>query len=314
MTTQSIAIIIPAYNEDLTIKDVMLGFHQELPSATIYVIDNNSQDQTAKIALETFQTFQISGYVLSEKLQGKGFAVRRAFMNIDADIYVLVDADTTYSSADIHRMLLPVMQDTCDMVVGDRLSEGEYARANKRPFHNLGNNLVRTSINLLFKQQIRDVMSGYRVMNRFFVKNFPILSKGFEIETEMTLHALDKLFRIQEIPILYQDRPAGSVSKLNTVSDGMRVLLTIFNIFKDYRPFLFFSGLSVGVFVLGLLFGIPVFIEFFHVHFIHKVPSAVLASGLMVMALLLFAIGLILDTVVKNHRFNYYLWLLRKDA
>ena len=225
----------------------------------------------------------------------------------------MVDADMTYSAKDIHNLMSPVKSKTADMVVGDRLSGGDYRRENKRSFHGFGNALVRTMINLLFRSRLKDIMSGYRVFSREFVKNYPVLCEGFEIETEMTLHALDKRFRIVEIPVEYNDRPEGSVSKLNTVNDGIRVIKTIFTIFKDYKPLLFFGSFSLLFFIFGLIDGIPVIIEYFETKFITKVPSAILAMGLVLVSLLSFSIGLILDTVVKIHKFNYELQLNKSD-
>lgn len=305
-----LAIIIPAYNEEVTIKEVITRFHKAAEDASIYVIDNNSKDSTRKIAEKTIKKLSCKGAVIFEGRQGKGNAVRRAFMDIDADIYAMVDADLTYSEKDLAKLIQPIKENVCDIVVGDRLTEGLYSKENKRMFHDFGNNLVKGMINFLYKNNIKDVMSGYRIFNRFFVKNFPILSEGFEIETEMTLHTLDKRFRVKEIPISYVDRPEGSESKLNTISDGIRVVKTIFTIFKHYKPLSFFGIATFMFFILGLAAGIPPIIEFIQDQFVKKVPLSILASGLMICAIINFAIGLILDTVVKYNRFNYELQLL----
>jgi glycosyltransferase involved in cell wall biosynthesis len=250
------------------------------------------------------------GTVISEKRQGKGMAVRKAFNEIDADYYVMVDADMTYDPEEVHTLLKPVVDGEQDMVVGDRHSSGMYKSENKRKFHNFGNSLVTKIINMLFKSSLVDILSGYRVFSRRFVKTFPITCAGFEIETEMTLHALDKRFQVKEIPVNYKDRPEGSFSKINTFSDGIRILRTIMWVFKDYRPLLFFGSLSLLFAVLGILMGLPVLYEYIEYKFIYRVPSAILATGLMIFSLLFFGIGLILDTVAKFQRFNYELHLL----
>lgn len=306
-----LAIIIPAYNEAQTIETVVSQFYREYPDADLYVIDNNSTDNTAQIASDTFKKLKAKGSIIFEPRKGKANAVRRAFIEIKADIYVLVDADSTYFAEDLKLLINPIIMNEADLVVGDRLSKGVYHQENKRMFHNFGNNLVKFSINFLFKTKLNDIMSGYRVFNNFFVKNFSVLSEGFELETEMTLFALDKKFRIKEVPIKYQDRPHGSESKLNTFSDGFKVIKAIILIFKDYKPFVFFSFLSLIFLFLGFIIGLPVIIEFINTEYITKVPSAILASGLMILSFLAFAIALILDTVVKHNRIYYELNLLR---
>ncbi|MCK4795987.1 MAG: glycosyltransferase, partial [Spirochaetes bacterium] len=299
-----------AYNEEKTIKQVIKKFYLANPKGWIYVVDNNSNDNTNKIAYESIEELKCKGDVIFESRKGKGNAIRKAFLEIEADIYVIVDADLTYSEKELDILLEPVKKNECDMCVGDRHSKGYYTKENKRVFHEFGNSLVRNLINLLFKSKLRDIMSGYRVMSHFFVKNFPILSEGFEIETEITLHSLDKRFRIKEIPISYKERPFGSVSKLNTIKDGFRVLKTIFGIFKDYKPLIFFSLISLIFFIIGIIVGTPVILEFIKAQYINRIPSAILSSGLMIISMLLFAIGLILDTVVKHYRYNYEVSLL----
>jgi glycosyltransferase involved in cell wall biosynthesis len=304
---RNIVIIIPAYNEEVTVKATIAKFHEQMPEAIIYIIDNNSTDNTNRIANETLSEIGCKGKVFFEERQGKGCAIRRAFREIDSDIYVMVDADFTYSPQDIQKLLEPVLKDDADMVIGDRHITGDYAKENKRRFHQFGNIMVRNLINFLFSSNLNDIMSGYRVFNKKFVKNLPILSDGFEIETEMTIHAIDRKFRIVEIPINYQDRPQGSSSKLKTFSDGYRVIKMIFRIFRDYRPFKFFGFLSMLFFIVGTLIGLPPVLEFIKYQFVYKVPSAILATGCMIFSLILFSVGLILDTSVRLYNSNYEL-------
>lgn len=300
-----IAVLIPCYNEELTIAKVISDFKNELPEADIYVYDNNSSDNTSKIARE------YGAIVKKEYRQGKGNVVRSMFRDIDAEIYIMADGDDTYPAQFLHSLIEPVMRGEADMVLGDRHSNGTYKDENKRPLHNFGNNLVRNLINKLFHAKLKDIMSGYRVFNKRFVKTMPINSNGFEIETEMTLHALDKKFLIHEIPIEYRDRPEGSFSKLNTVSDGMRVLKTILWVFKDYKPLTFFTIVSGVFFMMALLVGIPVIIEFMQTSKILKIPSAILAVGLVLISIMSLFSGFILDTIVKQHRETYELFLNR---
>ncbi|MEG1504607.1 MAG: glycosyltransferase family 2 protein [Enterococcus sp.] len=305
MNNETIAILIPCYNEALTIKKVINDFQKELPEADIYVYDNNSTDDTYEIALKE------GVIVRKEPRQGKGNVIRQMFFDIEADYYLMVDGDDTYPAEHAHEMINSLREGKADMVIGDRLSNGTYFDENKRAFHDFGNNLVKNSINRLYKADIKDVMTGYRGFNRIFVKSFPVMSSGFQIETEFTIHALDKRFKLVEIPIDYRDRPEGSESKLDTFSDGTKVLLTIMKMCKDYKPMLFFTSLSIIFFLLGLICGIPVINEFFHTGFITKVPSSILASGLMIFGLLLLVTGLILDTVVTNTKKEYELNLHR---
>ncbi|WP_374719575.1 DPM/DPG synthase family glycosyltransferase [Parageobacillus toebii] len=300
-----IAVLIPCYNEEKTIGKVVSDFKRELPEADIYVYDNNSSDRTSLIAAEH------GAIVRKEFRQGKGNVVRSMFREIDADIYVMVDGDDTYPAESVHQLIEPIKRGEANMVIGDRLSNGTYFQENKRPFHNFGNNLVKNLINFLYKSDIKDIMTGYRAFDKLFVKSMPVMSPGFEIETEMSIHALDKKFLIKEVPIDYRDRPEGSESKLNTFSDGWKVLKTIFILFKDYKPFLFFSLWALLFFILGLAVGIPVVVEFIQTKFITRVPSAILAVGLMIFALLSFTCGLILDTVAAAHRKQYELELTR---
>ena len=302
---EKIAVLIPCYNEELTIEKVIKDFKKELPEADIYVYNNNSKDRTREIAVKN------GAIVVDEYKQGKGNVVRSQFRDIEADIYVMVDGDDTYPAEFVHKLIEPVRNGEADMAIGDRLSNGTYQKENKRPFHELGNNLVKKSINVLFKTDLKDIMTGYRVFNKRFVKNMPVLSPKFEIETEMSLYALDKKYIIKEIPIIYRDRPEGSSSKLNTISDGIKVVKTIVKMFKDYKPLKFFGVIAAILFIIGLAFGIPVIVEFFKTRYITKVPTAVLATGIMILSVIVGQCGVILDTVVKHHRESYELNLLR---
>lgn len=301
----NIAIILPAYNEELTIEKVMLDFHLHCPEASIYVIDNNSTDKTSAIAKFILKENGINGEVIFVRKRGKANAMKAAFNKINADIYVMADADNTYLGEDLNKLLAPIVSSEYDLAVGNRFTGSGYKKENKRRFHNFGNNLVRKIINILFKADLKDVMSGYRALSRNFVKNYPILCEGFEIETEMTLHCLDKRFNIIEVPIIYKDRMEGSLSKLNTLKDGFRVLKTIFNIFKDYKPLKFFSSLSLIFFLAGLALGFAPIKEFIEFKYVYKVPSAILATGMMIFSLLFITIGLILDTIVRYEKFNF---------
>lgn len=314
MTPQvkDIAIILPAYNEQQTIGQTVEDFHNELPEARIWIINNHSDDATAQIACETLMRLGCNGGVMNEPRPGKGNAVRRAFLDIDADIYVLADADMTYPASQVHILIAPVLTGEADMVVGDRHSAGHYAAENKRALHDFGNHLVRNLVNWLFHARLTDIMSGYRVLNRRFVKSYPILVEGFEIETDMTLHALDKRFRILEVPIQYQDRPTGSLSKLNTIRDGVRVLNTISNILRYYRPLLFFGSAALTFALLGLIAGVPVLEDYLVQQYILHIPLAILATGLGIIAVLLGAIGLILDSIAHQERRKFERELLSR--
>ena len=302
---EKIAVLIPCYNEELTVEKVIKDFRRELPEAEIYVYDNNSKDKTAQIAREN------GAIVKHEYKQGKGNVVRSMFSDIDADLYIMVDGDDTYPAESVHTLIEPVRRGEADMCIGDRLSNGTYQKENKRPFHEFENNIVRGSINFLFGSKLKDIMTGYRVFNKKFVKNMPVMSAKFEIETEMSLYALDERFVIKEIPLVYRDRPEGSFSKLNTITDGFKVVKTIIKMLKNYHPFRFYTGVAAIFFLLGLLVGIPVVVEFFKTAYITKVPSAVLATGLMIIAVLAEQCGIILETVVRVNRENYELNLLR---
>lgn len=303
--TDRIAVLIPCYNESLTIGKVVEDFKTALPSATIYVYDNNSSDSTADIARAH------GACVKTEPRQGKGNVVRQMLRDIDADYYVMVDGDDTYPAESAIDLLKPLMEDRADMAVGDRLSNGTYGKENDRAFHGFGNNLVRFLIKIIYGFEFSDVMTGYRAFNRVFAKTMPVLSPSFEIETELSIHAVDKRWRIAEVPIDYRDRPEGSESKLDTVSDGIKVLLTIGSLFKDYRPLALFSWISFVLCAIGLVVGIPVIVEFIQTGFVPKMPSALLAVAFVFAGLLSFSCGLILDTVVKGNRKEYELAVTR---
>lgn len=290
-----IAVLIPCYNESKTVAKVVTDYKKALPEADVYVYDNNSTDGTAEIAAAA------GAIVRYERRQGKGNVIRTMFREIDADCYIMADGDDTYPAEYAPEMARLVLEEKADMVVGDRLS-ATYFTENKRPFHNVGNKAVRGLINMIFKSNIRDIMTGYRAFSRPFVKHFPVLSKGFEIETEMTIHALDKNFYIREIPVNYRDRPEGSVSKLNTVQDGMRVIKTIFTLFRDYRPLAFFGIMGLVALLLGIGFFIPVLVEYFQVGLVPRFPTLIMSIFMMIIGMLLFAVGLILDVIAKKHK------------
>ncbi len=305
-----VAIVIPAYNEEQTIAAVINDFHRARPDARIVVVDNNSKDATSKYTKEAFSALGISGVLIHEKRQGKANAIRRAFHEIEADCYVMVDADSTYSASSLEALLAPVLRGEADMVVGDRHAQGDYAKENNRPFHDFGNKLVRKLINYIFSAELNDILSGYRVFSRRFVKSYPILIRGFELETDLTLHALDKRLAIVELPTPYADRPAGSQSKLNTFRDGMRVIYTIFHIMRHNRPLSFFSGLSAFTAVVGLVAGMPAILDYLNHSHVYHIPLAILASALELVALLLLTTGLILDSIARFHRIDFELRLL----
>lgn len=297
----SIAALVPCYNEAVTIAKVCDDFKKYLPEATVYVYDNNSSDNTAEIAREH------GAVVKLEPRQGKGNVVRQMLRDIDVDCYVMVDGDDTYPIEQVRDVIAPILNDEADHVVGDRLSNGTYAAENKRAGHGFGNDLVRWLIKVLYGFEYTDVMTGYRAFNREFAKTLPVLSPGFEIETELSIHAVDKRWRIAQVPIDYRDRPEGSESKLNTVSDGVKVLKMIFSLFKDYKPLGFFSFIALVFFVVGLCFGIPVIVEFASTGLVPKLPTAIVAVAFCGLAALMLVCGLILDTVVKGHRRDWEL-------
>lgn len=304
---EKVAVLIPCYNEELSIGQVVEDFKKELPEADIYVYDNNSTDNTYEIAKNS------GAIVRKEHNQGKGNVIRRMFREVEADIYVLVDGDDTYPANEVHKLIKPIIDEEADMVVGDRISSGKYKEENKLLFHEFGNKVVKKAINRLFKSKLNDVMSGYRAFNRIFVKNMPVISTKFEIETEMTLHALDKRFIIKEIPIEYRDRKEGSVSKIDTIPDGIQVLKKIISMYKDYKPRGFFFVTSIVCAIVALIVGVPVIIEFYKTHYITKVPSAILATGIMTLSIIIAQCGAILDTIVKEHKEKFEHQLLNYE-
>ena len=299
---KKIAVLIPCYNESKTIEKVVKDYKKALPEADIYVYDNNSKDHTDEIARKA------GAIVRYEYKQGKGNVIRTMFREIEADCYLMIDGDDTYPAENAREMCDLVLAGKADMVIGDRLSS-TYFTENKRPFHNFGNKIVRWLINKLFKNNVKDIMTGYRAFSNQFVKGFPVLSKGFEIETEMTIHAVDKNFKLVEIPVTYRDRPQGSVSKLNTYSDGIKVLKTIMTLFKEYRPGLFFGILSLPFLVSSLLLGIPVIAEYFRTGLVPRFPSLIVSGIFLVISLLLWVCAIILQVIVKKHRQLYELMM-----
>ncbi len=290
-----VAVILPAHNEELTVCGTILDFHKALPHAYIYVVDNASTDNTGNIARATMASHAIMGAVLTERRKGKGNAVRRAFLDVDADVYLMADADSTYPAAQAKELVTPVLAGEADMVIGDRHSNGDYQRENRRPLHNFGNTLVQRLVNMVSRTNFIDIMSGYRAMSRAFIRTYPLLVEGFQLETDLSLFAAQGRFRCLEVPVRYVDRPQGSHSKLNTVRDGFRVLWTIFRIVRFYKPLLFFSLCAIVLALAGLLLGLPVILEYMRYQFVYKVPTAILASALEILAMLLFSVGLTLD-------------------
>lgn len=298
----NIAVLIPCYNEGQTIKKVVEDFSREFPNSKVYVYDNNSSDGSAEIAAAA------GGIVKKERRQGKGNVVRSMFRDIVADCYILVDADDTYSAEDAHKLVNLIRNENVDMAVGDRLST-TYFTENKRPFHNFGNRLVRNLIRKLFKTNINDIMTGYRAFSYNFVKGFPVLSNGFEIETEMTIHAVYNNFNIIEIPVRYRDRPDGSNSKLNTYRDGARVISTIITLFKEYKPTVFFNAICTIFSIVGIILIVPPFDEYYRLGHITMYPRLFVGWFLIVIGLLNMITGIILDVICKKMRQNYELYM-----
>ena len=302
-----ICILIPCYNEAQTIEKVVRDFKDVLPTATVYVYDNNSTDSTADLALKA------GAIVRHEYQQGKGNVMRRMFREIAADAYILVDGDDTYPAEAAPEMVRLVLEKQADMVVGDRLSSTYYTQ-NKRPFHNFGNDLVRFCTNHLFGGEIKDIMTGYRAFSYQFVKSYPVLSKGFEIETEMTIHALQRNMQVENVVIEYRDRPEGSESKLNTYSDGFKVLHTILRLYKNYRPFAFFGLIAAVLAVLGIGFLIPVLQAYFATGLVSRFPTLIVCGLTLVAALLTFMSGVILDSQLSKDKrdFEFQLQTVRQ--
>ena len=300
IVNNQIAVLIPCYNEEQTVCEVVSAFKNNLPTAAVYVYDNNSTDKTAVVAVKS------GAVVCHEYRQGKGNVVRSMFRDIEADCYVMVDGDNTYPADVVQEMCALVLDGKADMVIGDRLSSTYFAE-NKRRFHNFGNDMVRKVINFLWKpkEPILDVMTGLRAFSPLFVKSFPVLSQGFEVETEMTIHALDNNLLIRSIPVQYRDRPEGSQSKLKTYSDGAKVLLTIFNLFRDYKPLKFFGTLAALLAIVSLILFLPVFSEFLQTGMVPRFPTLIVSVVMMLAAFLSAVCGLILDTNAKNNRKNF---------
>lgn len=299
-TNKKIAVLIPCYNESKTIEKVVKDYKKALPEADIYVYDNNSKDHTDEIAKKA------GAIVKYEYRQGKGNVIRSMFRDIDADCYLMIDGDDTYPAENAREMCDLVLNGRADMVIGDRLSS-TYFTENKRPFHNFGNRIVRLLINKLFSNHIKDIMTGYRAFSYDFVKGFPVLSKGFEIETEMTIHAVDKNYKLVEMPVTYRDRPEGSVSKLNTYSDGMKVLKTIAVLFKEYKPMGFFGLISLLLVLISLIFLIPPFAGYFATGEVAKFPSLIVGCFIFLTSILSLMCGIILQVIVKKDRQQYEL-------
>ena len=302
-----IAVLIPCYNEEKTIGKVVRDAKAALPEATIYVYDNNSTDRTVEIAREA------GAVIKHEYMQGKGNVIRRMFREIDAESYIMVDGDDTYPMEFAGEMVDKVLNHNADMVVGDRLSS-TYFTENKRPFHNFGNSIVRGSINQLFGCDIKDIMTGFRAFSYQFVKTFPVLSEGFQIETELSIHAVDHRWRIKDVPVEYRDRPEGSESKLNTVSDGIKVIAMIGTLFKDYRPLKFFSLIALIFAIIGLALGMPIVAEYFQTGLVARFPTAILAVSFMFLCGLSLATGLILDSVAKVERKQWELQVYKTHS
>ena len=290
-----IAILIPCYNESKTIAKVVGDFKKQLPEADIYVYDNNSTDNTADIAR------QAGAIVRYEQRQGKGNVVRRMLTDIEADCYLLVDGDDTYPSDNAKEMCNIVLNEHYDMVIGDRLSS-TYFQENKRPFHDYGNRFVRYAINQIFHSDIKDIMTGYRALSRHLVMSVPLLSEGFEIETELTINVLDNQLRIKQIPIEYRNRPIGSTSKLSTFKDGIKIIATIFRLFRDYKPLVFFSWISSILILASLLILLPVFIEYLQTGLVPRFPTLIVCGFIILFAMLLWMCGLILQVLLIRHR------------
>lgn len=303
MNTKKIAVLVPCYNEALTIGKVVADFKKFLPEADIYVYDNNSKDDTIAIAKAA------GAIVKQEKKQGKANVVFKMFREIEADIYIMIDGDDTYPVDCVQEMLEQFNENNCDMLVGDRLSNKSYKNENKRPFHNFGNNLVRNLINVFFGSELKDILSGYRIFSKKFVKNYSSSIKGFELETDLSIYSLHYGLTLDEYSINYRDRPEGSFSKLNTFTDGFKVIKLFFNLVRLYKPLLFFGTLSAVLLLIGLLFMIVPIREYFEYSYVYKVPTLIFSIMLIIISLLAFTTGLILDNIsiidTKNFKVRY---------
>ncbi|HJC32432.1 MAG TPA: glycosyltransferase family 2 protein [Candidatus Anaerobutyricum faecale] len=299
-----IAVLIPCYNEGKTVEKVVTDFKRVLPEAVVYVYDNNSTDNTAELARRA------GAVVRHEYQQGKGNVIRRMFREIDAECYIMTDGDDTYPAEFAREMADKVLRKHVDMVVGDRLSS-TYFEENKRPFHNMGNSIVRKAINVLFKSEIKDIMTGYRAFSYQFVKSFPVLSKGFEIETEMSIHAIDKNMYIENVVIDYRDRPEGSESKLNTYSDGIKVLLTIFRLYRNYKPINFFSVIALLLTVIAAIFFVPILVTYARTGLVPDFPTLIVCGFVEMAALMSLFAGVILQSLRQKDRQQFEMNLIR---
>lgn len=301
-----IAVLIPCYNEAMTIEKVIKDYKDALPEAVIYVYDNNSTDGTDAIARNA------GAVVRYENQQGKGNVIRRMFREVQAACYIMIDGDDTYPATSAREMADLVLNKQVDMVIGDRLSS-TYFKENKRPFHNVGNFMVRQTINHMFGSQLVDIMTGYRAFSYGFVKTFPVISKGFEIETEMSIHAVDKNMHVQSVVVSYRDRPVGSLSKLNTYTDGFKVIRTIFRLFKNYRPQVFFGSISAILCLLALIFFVPVLIVYLETGLVEKLPTLIVCGFALIAAIQSLFTGLLLSTIIQKNRHDFE-WNLQQVA
>ena len=299
-----IAVLVPCYNESKTVKKVVEDFRRALPEAVVYVYDNNSTDGTAALALEA------GAVVRHEYQQGKGNVIRRMFREIEAEVYIMVDGDDTYPAEAAPEMVRKVVEEQADMVVGDRLSSTYYTE-NKRPFHNFGNSFVKNCINRFFDTNIQDIMTGYRAFSYQFVKTFPVLSRGFEIETEMSIHAADKHMQVDHVVIEYRDRPEGSVSKLNTFSDGLKVLSRILSLYKNYKPLAFFSLLSGILAALSVVFLIPILVEYWQTGLVPRFPTLIVCGFVLIAALQSLFAGLVLQRMEQKNKQDFEMRLIQ---
>ena len=293
-----IAVLIPCFNEAVTIGKVVRDYRNVLPECTVYVYDNNSSDDTAK------EAEQAGAVVRREFQQGKGNVIRRMFREINAECYIMVDGDDTYPAQDAKEMARLVLEEQADMVIGDRLSS-TYFTENKRAFHNFGNAFVRKMINILFRSDIKDIMTGYRAFSYQFVKSFPVLSRGFEIETEMSIHAIDKNMALRNVVVDYRDRPEGSESKLNTYADGSKVILTIIRLYKYLRPMFFFGALSLVLLILATFFFVPVFLDYLQSGLVERFPTLIVCGFVVIASIQSFFSGMILETMMKKNRQDF---------
>jgi len=301
-----IAVIIPCYNEASTIGQVVKDFQEALPGAQVVVGDNNSHDDTAQVAR------QAGARVIAEPRQGKGNMLRTLFNAVDADCYLMVDGDATYPAGSAQEMCDMVLDDGCDMVIGDRLSSTYFA-VNRRPFHNAGNRLMRGLINWMCNSNVQDILTGYRALSRRFVKNFPLRSQGFEVETEMTVHALEHSFKVDSIAVDYRNRPSGSLSKLSTFSDGYRAVATALALFGQHRPLRLFSLIAVLLIAVAVAMVTPVFIEYFHTGLVPRFPTLIVSGFITLLALMLWVAGVILEVITRNHWKQYEIMLMHHD-